>query len=169
MKFLMTLVLASVSLSAFADQCAWNTITDAISAKGLLTNKDIIFWCQNCTEKPSAITRVSSATIARKDGSNQLTVSLAGGRKESLDLAYTYVRVASDIFANVSHLVGCESEGAMTFIKTGPGTKKVAHFYNDHGVRVEGKTALDTDIRPWAAMTKTTDTERLPAATTPTK
>ncbi len=166
MKFIMTLVLASVSMSAFADQCAWNTVSDAISAKGLLTNKDIIFWCQNCHEKPSAIVHANSATIARKNGSNELTVSLAGGRKESLDLAYTYVRVSSDVFANVSHLVGCESEGAMTFVKTGPGTKKVAHYYNDHGVRIEGKTALDQDIRPWAAMTKMTDSERLPAATT---
>ncbi len=164
MKFLATLVLASFSFGALADQCAWNTLTDAISAKGLLTNKDVIFWCQNCTEKPSAIMRVSSATIARKDGSNQLTVTLSGGKKESLDLAYTYVRTASDIFANVSHLVGCESEGAMTFIKTGPGLKKVAHFYNDHGQRVAGKTALDQDIRPWAAMTKT-PSDRLPAAT----
>lgn len=161
----MTLVLVSVSLSAFADQCAWNTISDAISAKGLVTNKDIIFWCQNCNEKPSAILHTRSATIARKDGSNRLTVTLSDGKKESLDLAYTYVRVASDIFANVSHLVGCESEGAMTFVKTGPGTKKVAHYYNDHGVRVEGKTALDQDIRPWSAMTKTTESERLPAAT----
>jgi hypothetical protein len=145
MKFLTTLVLASFSFGAFADQCAWNTLTDAISAKGLLTNKDVIFWCQNCHEKPSAIMRVSSATIARKDGSNQLTVTLSGGKKESLDLAYTYVRTASDIFANVSHLVGCDSDGAMTFIKTGPGLKKVAHFYNDNGQRVEGKTALRKD------------------------
>ena len=30
---------------------------------------------------------------------------------------------------------------------------------------IEGKTALDQDIRPWSAMTKTTESERLPAAT----
>ncbi len=167
MKFLATLVLASISMSAFADQCAYNTLTDAISAKGLLTNKDVIFWCQNCTQKPSGIVRVTSATIARKDGSNMLTVKLTNGKKEELDLAYTYVRTASDIFANVSHLVGCESDGAMTFIKTGPGAKKVAHFYNHQGVREEGKVALDQDLRPWVGMTKpTTESERLPAATT---
>jgi hypothetical protein len=163
MKFLAILVLATFSVGAFADQCAWNTITDAISAKGLLTNKDVIFWCQNCNEKPSAIVHVKSATIARKNGSNELTVTLSNGKKENLDLAYTYVRTASDIFANVSHMVGCESTGALTFLKTGPGRKKVAHFYNDNGSKVEGRTALDEDIRPWSAMTKTQDSERLPA------
>ena len=166
MKFLATIVFASFSISAFADQCAYNTLTDAISAKGLLTNKDVIFWCQNCTQKPSGIVRVTSATIARKDGSNMLTVKLSNGKKEELDLAYTYVRTSSDIFANVSHLVGCESDGAMTFIKTGPGARKVAHFYNHQGVREEGKVALDQDLRPWVGMIKTTESERLPAAAT---
>lgn len=164
MKFLVTLAIASLSFAAFADQCAYNTITDAVSAKGLLTNKDVIFWCQNCTEKPSNIKRVVSASVARKSGTNEVTVKLADGKKEAVDLAYIYVRTASDIFANVSHLVGCETTGAMTFVKTGPGKKKEAHFYNDHGARVSGTTALDEDIRgPWASTPTTTDKTRLPA------
>lgn len=166
MKFLMTIVLASLSFAALADQCAYNTVTDAVSAKGLLTNKDVIFWCQNCNEKPSNIKHVNSASVARKSGTNEVTVTLKDGKREAIDLAYVYVRTASDIFANVSHLVGCETTGAMTFIKTGPGTKKEAHFYNDHGTRVTGTVALDEDIRgPWAVTKPTTDSQRLPANT----
>lgn len=166
MKFLTFIALTSLSFAAFADQCAYNTITDAVSAKGLLTNKDVIFWCQNCTEKPSNIKKVVSASVARKNGTNEMTVKLADGKKEAIDLAYVYVRTASDIFANVSHLVGCETTGAMTFVKTGPGTKKEAHFYDDHGTRVSGKTELNEDIRgPWVSATTTTDKTRVPANT----
>ncbi|MFL5783417.1 MAG: hypothetical protein ACJ76H_02335 [Bacteriovoracaceae bacterium] len=165
MKFLAALVLATISFGALADQCAYNTITDAISAKGLLTNKDVIFWCQNCSQKPSNIKRARSATVARKNGTNEVTVTLSDGKKEAIDLAYVYVRTATDIFANVSHLVGCESTGAMTFVKTGPGTRKEAHFYNDHGSRVVGTKALDEDISgPWAS-TMETDKTRVPANT----
>ncbi len=164
MKFLILSFVAILSTNVFADQCQWNSIQDAISAKGLLTNKDVIFWCQNCGENPSRIAKVLSATIARKNKSNEITAHMSEGPSEKMDLAYVYVRTASNIFTNVSHLVGCPSEGAMTFIQTGPGLKKVAHYYDQHGTRQDMKTAMKEDIRPWAAMTFEKNKERLPAS-----
>ena len=132
---------ALLSFSAFADQCAWNTRTDVKSAVKLVKNNDVIFWCQNCGEKkPSKIFKVIDYKVStvRYQGLPEgriLTVNV-GSRNEELDLAYTYVRTASDIFTNVAHLVGCPSAGATSFIQTGPGVRKVAHYYDARGVRI---------------------------------
>lgn len=139
MKFLAPLfILASFQISAFADQCQWNSNTDATSAYKLVKNNDIIFWCQNCGEaKPSTIAHVTSVVKAAADASgkySKVNVTTSNGVTTEIDLAYTYVRTASDMFANVAQLVGCPNDGATTFIKTGPGVKKVAHYYDKVGV-----------------------------------
>ena len=55
---LLSLVMAQ---SALADQCAWNSKTDAESAIKLLKGSDVMLWCHNCQEaKPSKIFKVSS-------------------------------------------------------------------------------------------------------------
>jgi hypothetical protein len=163
-SFIMFVTGVFLSASAFADQCAWNKLTDARSAQRLLKGNDAIFWCQNCNEKPSKIFRIVDVKVAR--GTGELTATVQGrSEKLNLDLAYTYVRTASDIFANVAHLVGCPSEGAMTFVKTGPGAKKEAHYYDQHGSKQVLSTALNEDIRPWVSLTKKTEDEtRLPAS-----
>ncbi len=99
-----------------------------------------MLWCNSCGEKkPSKIFKV--LTIEKEKpmtGYFQVKVNLEENVKPiDLDLAYTYVRVSSSMFANVAHLVGCPSTGQITFIKTGPGRKKVPHFYNEKGERVD--------------------------------
>jgi hypothetical protein len=130
------LTLALLSTTAMADQCAWNSKTDAASALKLLKGNDIITWCQNCGDrKPSYIAKVISAKQATPQaGFKEITVETNKGT-ESIDLAYTYVRTATNVFTNMAQLVGCPSSGATTFIQTGPGVKKTAHFYNKDGER----------------------------------
>lgn len=148
MKTLFLLFTIIISSSAFADQCAWNKVSDASSAKKLLKENDFILWCQNCGEKrPSVIFAVKDVKVAKPTQDYfEVVATLADGSTVNLDLAYTYVRTASDVFTNVAQLVGCPSVGATTFIQTGPGVKKVAHFYNKKGERVDVQTS-GTEIR----------------------
>lgn len=145
-KFLVMISLLS-SFSAFADQCAWNSLSDSKSAKSLIKDNDIILWCQACSEaRPSNIFKVVDIDVSKPANGNELSVVLSNQTVESLDLAYTYVRTSSDIFANVAQLVGCPSEGATTFIQTGKGKKKTAHFYDKKGVRKDVKM-VDGEIQ----------------------
>jgi hypothetical protein len=154
MKFLVFLATVFSMHYASADQCQWNKSTDAESAKKLITGNDIIFWCQNCGEaKPSNIYRVLTVSTqkAAKDTNYRVVKVnaeyLVDKNGTELDLAYTYVRTASDIFTNVAQLVGCPSEGATTFIQTGPGRKKVAHFYDGKGQRVDVGAGTEDEIK----------------------
>lgn len=162
MKFLLSLLVLT-SFSVLADQCAWNKRTDAKSAINLLKGNDVILWCQNCNEtKPSNIFKVKTIDM-KKPASQYYEVSITTdkGGKQDIDLAYTYVRTASDMFTNVAHLVGCPSEGATTFIKTGPGVKKVAHYYDQHGkAHVISTEEKEIKISDW----KVTPSDRMPAS-----
>ena len=134
---LLSLVMAQ---SALADQCAWNSKTDAESAIKLLKGSDVMLWCHNCQEaKPSKIFKVLNVeNQVPSKGYRQVVVNLEENVKPiNIDLAYTYVRVATNVFANIAHLVGCDSTGEMTFVQTGPGRKKVPHFYDKTGTRVD--------------------------------
>ena len=162
--FLFTLTLAT-SFSALADQCAWNKFTDAKSAKDLLKGNEIIQWCQNCGQKePSNILKVADVNVKQPaNGYFELSVKYDNGITDQIDLAYTYVRTASDVFTNVAQLVGCPSEGATTFIQTGPGVKKTAHFYDKKGVRHD---VVSTRKEVKVADFKGEQSNRIPAATT---
>lgn len=164
---LFTLAFILLSSPVFADQCQWNSKTDARSAVKLLRNNDVIFWCQNCGEKkPSVIFKVAdiSVSTARYPGIPEgriVNIQVQGGSsQQELDLAYTYVRTASDTFTNMAHMVGCPSEGATSFIQTGPGAKKVAHYYDAQGKRVNAATSTTDAVvsyNPWKS-------DRLPAS-----
>ncbi len=140
MKLFLATVLVMSGLAANADQCAWNSPTDAKSARELiLLHKEVMHFCQNCGEdKPSFIATIDDVKVAKVEGEKAYrTVSLQSGKQsQEVDLAYLYVRTASNVFANVAQLVGCPSEGAVTFIETTNKNKKVQHFYNAEGVKV---------------------------------
>lgn len=143
-KVLMSLVLFGSSY-AFADQCAWNSPSDARAAVELINvHNQVMFWCQNCGEnKASAIATVEAVRAPKIDDKFNIgggkpyryVVVTVKGKEVELDLAYAYVRTSSDVFANLAHLTGCPSEGATTFIQTTNKNKKVAHFYNAQGIR----------------------------------
>lgn len=165
MKKLLVVVLVLTSFSSFADQCAWNTTSDTKSAKELLENNDVMLWCQNCDEKkPSNIFAVREVIIGKPDAKlREIKAILEYNKGEtSLDLAYTYVRTASDIFTNLAQLVGCPSHGATTFIQTGKGKKKVAHYYDGAGNRVDVLTS-SSDYQV-GAITNTLAPKRYPAS-----
>jgi hypothetical protein len=166
MKFFIFGLTLVASFSAMADQCAWNKFTDAKSAKSLIKGNDIILWCQNCGEKsPSNILKVKEVKLTKPDNNYfELGVTYSDNKTDSIDLAYTYVRTASDLFTNVAQLVGCPSEGATTFIQTGPGKKKTAHFYNKEGKRVD-VVSTETEIKV-ADFNAAVNANRLPASTT---
>ncbi len=168
MKLFIFAITLAASFSALADQCAWNKLTDAKSAKALIKDNDIILWCQNCGEKnPSTIMKVTAVNVTKPANDFfEINVTYADGKKDSIDLAYTYVRTASDVFTNVAQMVGCPSEGATTFIQTGPGVKKTAHYYNNTGTRVN---VVSSSKEIAVADFKTMNTTRLPASTTTTK
>jgi hypothetical protein len=160
MKFVM-IFLSVLSTSAFADQCAWNSKTDAASAMKLLKGNDVITWCQNCGEKtPSYIAKVSAAKITTPSaGYKEITITTSKG-DEQIDLAYTYVRTATNVFTNMAQLVGCPSTGATSFIQTGPGVKKTAHYYNQVGERVDVLSSTEETTISAAQM----KSDRLPAS-----
>jgi hypothetical protein len=164
MKLLASLfILASFQISAFADQCQWNSNTDARSAYKLVKDNDVIFWCQNCGDrKPSTIFHVDSVVKSKADETGEyskVVITTKKGEAE-IDLAYTYVRTASDMFANVAQLVGCPNEGATTFIKTGPGVRKFAHYYDKEG-KIQAVLTSDTEVA-WNDFSKN-KAMRLPA------
>lgn len=159
-NILLTLILL-LSVSARADQCEWNSPSDAKSAVELIKlHNEIMFWCQNCyEEKPSAITQVESARAPKVNDEYNIgkgkpfryVVVTVKGKEVGLDLAYTYIRTASDIFTNLSHLTGCPSEGATSFIQTTNNNKKIAHFYNAQGARQDVlTTTAASDINDFA-------------------
>lgn len=166
MKFFFFAIALATSFSALADQCAWNKLSDAKSAKSLIKGNDIILWCQNCGEKnPSNILKVKDVNLQKPaTGYFELGVQYENGQSDQIDLAYTYVRTASDVFTNVAQLVGCPSSGATTFIQTGPGVKKTAHFYDKKGERVD-VVSTKKEIKV-AEVQATINANRAPASTT---
>jgi hypothetical protein len=163
MKTILFSLLSVLSLNAFADQCAWNKLTDATSAMKLLKNNDVMTWCQNCDEtKPSHIYKVQELKkIKPASDQYEIQAKLSNGQTHNFDLAYIYVRVASDVFANVAQLVGCPSVGATTFIQTGPGAKKTAYFYDHAGNKVN---VLSTEKEIAAGYDYKKDSTRFPAS-----
>lgn len=147
MKTILFFVLAFAGITAQADQCAWNSKTDGTSAKQLIQqNSELIDWCLNCGEmKPGLIYVVSDVKVDKetnevmvkgvyKHSKKPVTEMVNKEGYHMIDLAYTYVRTASDIFTNLSHLVGCPSEGSYSFIQT-KGNSKQPHYYDAQGVR----------------------------------
>ncbi len=143
MKLLLATVLVLSGMAAQADQCAWNSASDADSARKLIAaNKEVMFFCQNCSdEKPSYIAKVSDVKTKQVTGFDgkaepyREVVLVIDGKEVETDLAYLYVRTASNVFANVAQLVGCPNHGAVTFIETTNKNKKIQHYYDAEGNR----------------------------------
>jgi hypothetical protein len=149
MKLFLALAISLTGLVASADQCDWNSESDATSARQLIArNKDVMFYCQLCGDsKPSFIAHVESVKTAPADSTSGqknpyriVVLSTDDKKNQEVDLAYLYVRTGSNIFANVAQLVGCKSDGAITFIETTNRNQKIQHYYDEAGVRHDTAT-----------------------------
>lgn len=155
MKTIVSLLLILGSYAAQADQCQWNSASDATSARQLIgLHQEVMFYCQNCEEnKPSFIAQVSDvktrqATMSGEKYPYRTVVLTVDGQDREVDLAYLYVRTASNIFANVAQLVGCPSHGAVSFIETTNKNSKIQHYYNATGDRVDTATTTAQNTIP---------------------
>ena len=146
MKSILLMSVIFLAFTSNADQCAWNTKTDGKSALEFLKpNDEILLWCQKCDEAKSSVIQVVDAANFDRD-TNEISIKthekssgkiINNGQVFGVDLAYTYVRTATDIFSNLAQLVGCPSTGASTFIQN-KGGQKIPHHYDSGGVRVDG-------------------------------
>jgi hypothetical protein len=106
-------IITLVSSFAFADQCAYVSKDQADRAKILVTDATVLFLCEACGEtraeiEASDIEKVRSSTVElmdREAGYYSLTIN----SKQTVDLAYLFVKVSDKRFVNVAKVVGCEA------------------------------------------------------------
>lgn len=111
MKKIISVILLSCSFSALADQCQLITAAQAKQAALLMQKgSEVVSLCEPCGEKAASakISVVSSAKAKDADYQKYQEVLVNG---KSVDLAYTFVKVAPNKYVNVSKVVGCDSHG----------------------------------------------------------
>ena len=116
MKKILLLTLAILSTTAFADQCQLVSGAMAKRATLLIQNgSEIASLCQPCGEKiSSAEVSVARSVKSASGVYGNLQQVLINGN--SVDLAYTYVKVAPNKFINVAKTIGCKTEGVSEVI-----------------------------------------------------
>jgi hypothetical protein len=147
---LMFVGLVSVS---YADQCAWNSKSVAQQAQDLIrrlaekNNQEasVYEYCELCNDKVMKRVRIGLdadgklkanlkdplAAGSRYGGrapgekrSWELIVTTPSGASVDLDLAYTFVKVSANQYANVGLLSSCPANGVSTIIFTNGNDKK---------------------------------------------
>lgn len=107
----MLLLVVSLPAVALADQCAWIPQSQAKEAKGVLTGKRVLEWCEPCDEaRPKSAAKAVKVTrvdVRRTEG-KLYELSVNG---EAVDLAYLYVEVEPGRWRNVAKVVGCRTTG----------------------------------------------------------
>lgn len=138
MKFVLLLLVFTTT--AFADQCAWNDMATSRAGKEIIKSVAALngqeasvyeicepcgetvlkrFYLQGNTENLSVKyqTPTMSEKLSRNEGMWEVAVTTQDGIEQSLDLAYTYVKVASGRYANVAALVGCPAQEVSSYIE----------------------------------------------------
>lgn len=106
MKKFAVALLMTVSASAFADQC--QALSNQMAARAALLlqpGAELAELCQPCGQ----VIRNASVKVARSvrvvdHGHGYKEISINGN---GVDLAYTYVKVAPNKYANVAKVIGC--------------------------------------------------------------
>lgn len=118
---LSVLALTSISRTALADQCAWNTKAIADRAAELVKpGATVIEFCEPCSDdRPGPSVAVKSTRVTQpKTGYFELTIN-----RKAVDLAYLFVKTADNVFTNVGVLAGCDPHDVSTEIRDGKPTK----------------------------------------------
>lgn len=110
MKSLLTGLILVLSITAYADQCAYISKTQAQSAlKVALEAKSIATLCEPCGETAAKVLETKSIGIHNVDENGYWELQING---KGMDLAYTFVNGL-----NLSKLAGCESQGVSSSIR----------------------------------------------------
>lgn len=108
MKKIIALLVLTISSVALADQCQLMDKEVGERAKLLLkNNSEIIQFCKPCGDK-LANTKVEVVrNIKAINEGGYIELKLNNNPKVPFDMAYTYVKVAPNMFVNVAKVVGC--------------------------------------------------------------
>ncbi len=115
MKKIFIAALATLSFSAFADQCAYISGTMASRGALLLSGAEIAEVCEPCGERAAIVSssKVGSLVVRDTGYQNYKEIMVNG---KPLDLAYTFVKVSPKRFVNVAKVIGCKADGVSSFI-----------------------------------------------------
>lgn len=116
MKKFFIVILATLSFSAFADQCSY--ISNTMAKRGALLlspGAEIAEVCEPCGDAPyvTSTTKVKSVEVIDTGYENYKQVVVNG---KGLDLAYTFVKVAPSKFLNVAKVIGCKAQDVSSII-----------------------------------------------------
>lgn len=101
MKKLAIIVLLALSAHAMADQCQIMSKAAAKRAELLVkNNSEIVELCQPCGEK----VRDAKVKVVRSSKLEGTELIING---KGADMAYTYIKVAPNMYVNVAKVVGC--------------------------------------------------------------
>jgi hypothetical protein len=109
-KAILISIVSLCSASAFADQCAFITKTQAEKAvKAIIETQSVQGLCEPCGETKAQNIQVDSVGL-RKAGYQDFSEVVINNK--GIDLAYTYVNGL-----NLAKLVGCSAQGVSSSIK----------------------------------------------------
>ncbi len=95
---------------ASADQCQWNSKTEANDAFKILSKEKYVYlFCKPCRETQVRKVKLNSIFIEQQLQSYHAIVinPNQGSKEEVLDLAYTYVQTGKNTLTNLAGMVGC--------------------------------------------------------------
>lgn len=133
-KIALILLMFMMSVSAFADQCAYNGRFVSQAARAILVNHDFIYqFCELCGDKAPQeypIYSDNAQTIDKKaihfrdrgdDGQGkrfwefEINKGYKDGSAQNLDLAYTYVHIGGSL-VNVGAILNCLKDGVKSSV-----------------------------------------------------
>ena len=119
MKKLVILLSLTLSVSAFADQCAYVKADSARTAARLISlskknSGGVLALCQSCGETEPQQIGVNQIDIGATEVADvPARVSING---QGIDLAYTYVNMGQGRWFNLAKLSNCEVRGESKYI-----------------------------------------------------
>lgn len=129
-KIFIMLFFASLTCSAFADQCQLVDGADQKyvwkSAQALLKNaKEFVSYCGKCDDDLSKVKIervISSGKYTLKDDPFLEQYRGVQINNKNVDMAYIYIRTGSRVFTNLALLVGCPAD-TFPVMYTAPGKR----------------------------------------------
>lgn len=108
MKLIFALIALSLSSIAMADQCQLMDKAAGERAKLLLrNNSELIQFCKPCGERISNAKIEVVKNIKSIEQNGMIELKLNNQVNVPFDMAYTYIKVAPNMYVNVAKVIGC--------------------------------------------------------------